>query len=910
MRLAMAAARRIALGKAEPGSPGNTVDAVFLAAIMGRRVIAVIADADSDAAALAQAVGAQMEAAGAVVMAATALPGATLQDLLAQVAMPGRGAEAGSGVPGGSRAWTRQILQGQDAGLLTVLQAHVLDARVLESLLLLSKVETEGGRFVQVLLAGDAGLEAQLDRCAGAAATPQAGMPRWFLAAQPLAITWPAGSERGKAHQDAGPDRPAQASSHRPESDVRQPPRVRAFQGLRLFSALTVLCIAVTGAGLLIADRFWTVVAVGAIEAPVRPAAANQDIAPAADLAVTADHGPTPRSEAGETMVGAIETLGQPAAANHDIVLPMDFVVTTDQGPTPRFRSGETIVVRVKTTPDAFVYCYYMDGFGGVARIFPNRFQPDAFVPAGQEIEIPPSPDRPFNIRMDRPGQVEAVACLASPHEVEQSHIDAGETEDLTPIAGLELQDVLDAFDAFSDSGGRSLTMPIAVVAGPTSASTMAEASASGASAMVEGVTVFNADELTVPHTHEDRPDDTSNPKELLREVLEVERGDTLLGLLVDAAIPTAEAQNAIKALRRVYDPRTLKIGQEVAVLFETETGDRRLVGLEIEPNLQKAVTVARVKGDAYEATDVEKTLERRNVAATSAINSSLYEAGAEAGVPNGVMASVIRAFSYDVDFQRDIQPGDHFSVLFERFYTDDGAVAHDGDILFASLLLSGRETAIYRFKTCDGVTDYFNRHGKSVQRALLRTPVDGARLSSSFGMRRHPILGYSKMHKGADFAAASGTPVFAAGNGVIEDAGYRGAYGNYIRIKHDVQISTAYAHLSRFSPVTQRDTRVQQGDIIGYIGTTGRSTGPHLHYEVLRDGHQVNPMSIDLPTGVALEGRDLATFKRMVADLDHAFNVLKAASQVAQTVSAPGSENEGHGNDSENKDTFFGLDD
>jgi murein DD-endopeptidase MepM/ murein hydrolase activator NlpD len=213
-------------------------------------------------------------------------------------------------------------------------------------------------------------------------------------------------------------------------------------------------------------------------------------------------------------------------------------------------------------------------------------------------------------------------------------------------------------------------------------------------------------------------------------------------------------------------------------------------------------------------------------------------------------MASVIRAFSYDVDFQRDIRPGDHFSVLFERFHTADGAVAYDGDIVSASLILSGREMEIHRFKARDGVTEYVNRDGKSVRRALLRTPVDGARLSSSFGMRRHPILGYSRMHKGTDFAAASGTPVFAAGTGVIEDAGYRGGYGNYIRIKHDTRISTAYAHLSRFSPVIQRGTRVQQGEVIGYVGTTGRSTGPHLHYEVMRDGHQVNPTSIDLSAG------------------------------------------------------------
>jgi len=262
---------------------------------------------------------------------------------------------------------------------------------------------------------------------------------------------------------------------------------------------LAVLYIAVTGAGLLMADRFRTLAAIGAIETPVRPADANHDIAPAADLAVTADQGPTPSFGAEETIVGAIETPGPPVAANHDIVPPMDFEVTTDQGPTPSYRSGETIVVRVKTTPDAFFYCYYMDGLGWVARIFPNRFQPDSFVPAGQEIEIPPGPERPFNIRMDRPGRVEVVTCLASPHEIEPSQIDDGETEDLTPIAGMELQDVRNAFDAFSGSGGRSLTMPINVVAGPNSITAIAEAPDADASAMAEGVTDFDAQEFDGP---------------------------------------------------------------------------------------------------------------------------------------------------------------------------------------------------------------------------------------------------------------------------------------------------------------------------------------------------------------------------------------------------------------------------
>jgi murein DD-endopeptidase MepM/ murein hydrolase activator NlpD len=171
-----------------------------------------------------------------------------------------------------------------------------------------------------------------------------------------------------------------------------------------------------------------------------------------------------------------------------------------------------------------------------------------------------------------------------------------------------------------------------------------------------------------------------------------------------------------------------------------------------------------------------------------------------------------------------------------------------------------------------------------------LRTPIDGARVSSKFGMRRHPILGFSKMHAGMDFAAPTGTPIYAAGNGVIEEIGRKNGYGNYVRIKHNQQIATAYAHLSKFGGGMRRGGQVQQGDIIGYVGTTGRSTGPHLHYEVMRGGRQINPMSIDLPTGVALEGSEMAAFKRHVEETDHQFAAsLQSSQQVAQSVNANG---------------------
>jgi murein DD-endopeptidase MepM/ murein hydrolase activator NlpD len=238
------------------------------------------------------------------------------------------------------------------------------------------------------------------------------------------------------------------------------------------------------------------------------------------------------------------------------------------------------------------------------------------------------------------------------------------------------------------------------------------------------------------------------------------------------------------------------------------------------------------------------------------------------------------------VDFQRDLQPGDRIEALYEVHLARDGAVAKTGEVLAARFAVKGGELALYRFRLPDGSVDWFDARGESVRKALLKTPVDGARLSSRFGLRRHPILGYSMMHRGADFAAPTGTPVMAAGDGVVELAGVNGAYGNYVRLRHDERRRTAYAHLSRFAEGLRPGRRVRQGQTIGYVGSTGRSTGPHLHYEVLIDGEQVDPMSLQLPTGRKLEGRLLADFQRARSELDRRLN---AAASPSRTASAAG---------------------
>ncbi|MFP5513134.1 MAG: M23 family metallopeptidase [Alphaproteobacteria bacterium] len=379
------------------------------------------------------------------------------------------------------------------------------------------------------------------------------------------------------------------------------------------------------------------------------------------------------------------------------------------------------------------------------------------------------------------------------------------------------------------------------------------------------------------------------------RRTLSIGRGDTLMDLLAEANVPANDAHDAVAALRDVYNPRRLQVGQRVTVLFEPRrSGARKFVGLEFAPDPLRSVSIAR-KGDAgFASSQIEKPVTRKPVAAQGVIRSSLFEAGAQASVPISVMMAFLQNFSYDVDFQRDLQPGDRFEVMYEKLVTADGTEAGEGELLYASLTLSGDDMPIYRFKTRDGRIDYYNGDGESIRRALLRTPIDGARITSGFGMRHHPILGFSKMHKGVDFGAPSGTPIYAAGRGTIELAERNNSYGNYVRIRHNTEISTAYAHMSRFAKSIRRGARVDQGDIIGYVGTTGRSTGPHLHYEVLKAGHQVNPRSVDLPTGEKLEGREFQAFQQARRAIDKLFEDSRGGLQLARTPAPASPEEKG----------------
>ena len=247
----------------------------------------------------------------------------------------------------------------------------------------------------------------------------------------------------------------------------------------------------------------------------------------------------------------------------------------------------------------------------------------------------------------------------------------------------------------------------------------------------------------------------------------------------------------------------------------------------------------------------------------------SIYETSLRNQIPRPVIDELIRIYSYDVDFQRKVQAGDSFDVLYAGEEETPGAETKN-DVLFASLTVAGEQKKFYRYQTTDdNVVDYYDETGKSAKKFLVRKPVNEAIMRSGFGVRKHPILGYMKMHTGVDWSASYGTPIFAAGNGVIDKVGWEGGYGKYIRMRHANGYETAYGHMTAFAKGMEPGTRVRQGQVIGFVGSTGLSTGAHVHYEVLVNGRFVDPMRIKLPRGRALDGPTLATFEQERDRLD-----------------------------------------
>ena len=250
-------------------------------------------------------------------------------------------------------------------------------------------------------------------------------------------------------------------------------------------------------------------------------------------------------------------------------------------------------------------------------------------------------------------------------------------------------------------------------------------------------------------------------------------------------------------------------------------------------------------------------------------INSSLYKSAVKLGMPENTLFEMVRLLGFSVDFQREIRKGDSFEVMFtKQVDLIENRVIDTKPINFVSIILSGHELNFFEYKDKYGFSGYYDENGKSSKRTIMKTPINGARLSSKYGNRRHPVLGYTKMHRGVDFAAPRGTPVFAAGDGIVEKAGWNGSYGRYIRIRHTGTYKTAYAHLSGINKKVKTGKRVSQGKIIGYVGSSGRSTGAHLHYEVLLNNQQINPMRVKLPSGKNIPKKDLNRYKSYVKNI------------------------------------------
>lgn len=363
-----------------------------------------------------------------------------------------------------------------------------------------------------------------------------------------------------------------------------------------------------------------------------------------------------------------------------------------------------------------------------------------------------------------------------------------------------------------------------------------------------------------------------------------VQEGDTLMSMLMDRGIGYNEARSVMQSMKKVYNPKNLNVGQLLELHLDKSGNDSAkpiVSNLSIAISPLKTITLNRSENNSFTTKEIKAPVYKSLAHASGIISSSLYQTGIDAGMPAQMISEVIHALSYDVDFQRDIKEGDRLDVIYERMRTDKNVTAGYGNVLYASLTIGDRKVAIFHHESKDGYSGYYNSFGESVKKALLRTPVNGAHITSGFGWRIHPLLGYSKMHKGIDFGAVIGTPIYAAGDGVIEEAGYKGTYGNYVRIRHNNHYETAYAHANRIARGIYPGVHVKQGQVVAYVGSTGRSTGPHLHYEILVNGSQVNPANVKFRTGQTLQGHELAEFKHQIQQVESVLATVPAGSSV-----------------------------
>jgi murein DD-endopeptidase MepM/ murein hydrolase activator NlpD len=404
------------------------------------------------------------------------------------------------------------------------------------------------------------------------------------------------------------------------------------------------------------------------------------------------------------------------------------------------------------------------------------------------------------------------------------------------------------------------------------------------------------APNLTVIHKNAADDDDDANEvaDDLLDgselKVVKVGRGDNLAAIIAKISGDDDEAKTIVEALAPVFPASNLKPGQQVRfnlVPAPSDTGEMEPVKVAIYGSGDKHIaSVARNNRGDFIVTDQKGglTAEGKEQQQRATLYASFYHAAVAQHIPTETILKLLRVHSYDVDFKQKVKPGDTFDVFFDL--PEDGKDQDEpGEMLYTSMSVDGQTHAFYRFRTPDGVVDYYDEEGNSAKKFLMRNPVKGGRYTSGFGTRRHPLLGVVRMHTGVDWAAPSGTPIVAGADGTIERVGRQGGYGNYVRIRHTNGFATAYGHMSRYADGLVPGMKVKQGQVIGYVGSTGYSTGPHLHYEILVNNKFVNPMTIQVPRGLQLTGRQLASFQKERNRIDTLRQLDPVTSRVAQVT-------------------------
>ncbi|MBD1171178.1 M23 family metallopeptidase [Pelagibacterales bacterium SAG-MED04] len=346
-----------------------------------------------------------------------------------------------------------------------------------------------------------------------------------------------------------------------------------------------------------------------------------------------------------------------------------------------------------------------------------------------------------------------------------------------------------------------------------------------------------------------------------------IKSGETFDKILESYSI---EKNEILKIKNSLKDKVNLnKLNTKQVIQFNLDKTNNKISEFEYQTsNTQKIFLKRNIESDKFKEEILSIKLDKKIVYNENIILQSLYKAATDENIPANTIIEFARIYGFQVDFQRDIRKQDKFQIMYEIFLNEKNEIVETGEILFANLKLSGQDNSLYYFDK-DGSEGHYDKNGKSVKKALMKTPINGARLSSPFGMRKHPIDGFNKMHRGTDFAAPMGTPIMASGDGVVKKAGWCGGGGNCVKIKHNSTYQTIYAHMSKFARGIKTGVRVKQGQTIGYVGSTGKSTGPHLHYEVIVNGKKVNSQKLKLPSGKILKDKERKIFETKKIKLD-----------------------------------------